>query len=83
MISPEVAPETPVKEWNISLGDNIGVNFKVNAAIADHLEFSIGGTALTKQVTANGDGTSTVSVGLAAAQMADTIIIKGCGADEV
>ncbi|MBR0446466.1 MAG: starch-binding protein [Oscillospiraceae bacterium] len=80
MISPEVAPETPVKEWNISLGDNIGVNFRVNAAIADHLEFSIGGTALTKQVTANGDGTSTVSVGLAAAQMADTITIKGCGA---
>ena len=81
MISPEVAPETPVEEWSISLGDNIGVNFKVNAAIADHLEFSIGGTALTKQVTANGDGTSTVSVGLAAAQMADTITIKGCGAE--
>lgn len=79
MISPEVAPETPVKEWNISLGDNIGVNFKINAAIADHLDFSVNGTSLTKQVTANGDGTATVSVGLAAAQMADIITIKGCG----
>ena len=79
MISPEVAPETPVEEWSISLGDNIGVNFKVHAAIADHLDFSVNGTSLTKQVTANGDGTATVSVGLAAAQMADIITIKGCG----
>ena len=80
MISPDVlGVDTPVNKWNISLSDDIGVNFVVDSNMADLLEFCIGETVLAKQVSANGDGTSTVSVALAAAQMADIITIKGCG----
>ena len=62
--------EKVVESWNISLGDNIGVNFVLNAEEADEVSFSVAGEAVTAVQNGN-----TYSIYLAAAQMTDEIVI--------
>ncbi len=65
-------PETPVvSQWNITLGDSIGVKFELNLAEGDTVAAFIGKNEIDS-VYADGK----LSVKLAAAQMADEIIIK-------
>ena len=65
------APENPVSEWNLSLGDNIGVNFVMNVAEADVVSFTVAGNFAEAVKSGN-----TYTISLAAAQMADEIVIS-------
>ena len=65
------APENPVSEWNLSLGDNIGVNFVMNVAEADVVSFTVAGNAAEAVKSGN-----TYTISLAAAQMTDEIVIS-------
>lgn len=64
-----------VSTWNISLGDKIGVNFVMNLDSTD-VVCVIGDNELATTVTANEDGTYTVSAAVAAAQMTMPITMK-------
>jgi len=64
-----------VSAWNISLGDKIGVNFVMNLDSTD-VVCMIGDNELATTVTANEDGTYTVSAAVAAAQMTMPITMK-------
>lgn len=68
--------DTPVVSWNITLADAIGINFVMNAADMETVACYIGETELETAVTANSDGTCTVSVFLAAAQMTDAVTLS-------
>lgn len=63
--------EGPVKSWNVSLQDDIAVNFVMSLGSEDRV--TINGNAV--EPVANGDGTSTITVHLAAAQMTDELWI--------
>ena len=65
------APQNPVDSWNLSLGDNIAVNFAMNVAESDTISFTVAGDAV--EATKNG---STYTISLAAAQMTDEIAIS-------
>ena len=68
----EEEPEVPVvSQWNVSLGDSIGVNFELNLNEGDTVSAFIGENEIDS-VYAEG----MLCVKLAAAQMADEIIIK-------
>lgn len=77
------APLTDVQSWNLTLEDNVSVNFKIN------VDDSITGTAKVHiavgsdakvydigSLVANDDGTYIVSTKVAAARMTDTITVK-------
>ena len=64
-VSPE---DVAVETWNISLGDDIGVNFVIKGA--DTASFTVAGKAVA--AVENGD---VFSICLAAAQMSDEIVI--------
>ena len=64
-------PENPVSGWNLTLGDNIGVNFVMNVAEADVVSFTVAGNAV--EAVQSG---STYTISLAAAQMTDEIVIS-------
>ena len=63
--------DAKVQSWNISLGDNIAVNFVMNVEEGDTVSFTVGGQA----VTAVADGNE-YTINLAAAQMTDEIVIS-------
>ncbi len=83
IVAQEVIPAlTDVKEWNITLGDDISVNFNiaVDSSIAD---------STTVEITFNGDKvysgsvpTEKINVKVAAAQMGDTIMVKFTNGEE-
>ena len=70
--------ETPVTviSWNIVLGDNIGVNFVLALTEGDTVAVTVDGEEVPATLTDNGNGTYTVFIKLAAAQMTDEIIIS-------
>lgn len=70
--------ETPVtvNSWNIVLGDNIGVNFVLALTEGDTVAVTVDGEEVPATLTNNGNGTYTVFIKLAAAQMADEIAIS-------
>lgn len=70
--------ETPVtvSGWNIVLGDNIGVNFVLALTEGDIVTITVGGQEVPVELTSNGNGTYKVFIELAAAQMADEIVIS-------
>ena len=70
--------ETPVtvSSWNIVLGDNIGVNFVLALAKGDVVAVTVDGQEVPVTLTDNGNGTYKVFIKLAAAQMADEIVIS-------
>ncbi len=69
------APVT-VDSWNIVLGDNIGVNFVLALTKGDKVEIKVAGEKVAATLKDNGNGTSTVFIKLAAAQMSDEISIS-------
>ena len=69
------APVT-VDSWNIVLGDNIGVNFVLALTKGDKVEIKVAGEKVAATLKDNGNGTSTVFIKLAAAQMTDEISIS-------
>ena len=70
--------ETPVTviSWNIVLGDNIGVNFVLALTEGDTVAVTVDGEEVPATLTDNGNGTYTVFIKLAAAQMTDEIVIS-------
>ena len=70
--------ETPVtvSSWNIVLGDNIGVNFVLALAKGDTVIVTVAGQEVPVTLTDNGNGTYKAFIKLAAAQMADEIVIS-------
>ncbi len=70
--------ETPVtvSSWNIVLGDNIGVNFVLALAKGDVVTVTVGGQEVPVELIDNGNGTYKAFIKLAAAQMADEIVIS-------
>lgn len=66
-------PNNPVQGWNIVLGDNIGVNFVMDTNI--EVVITVDGEAVEKTVTSNPNGTYTMTIELAAAQMTSEIAI--------
>ena len=72
-----VTVETPitVSSWNIVLGDSIGVGFVLALAEGDEVSVAVNGEEVPAELIDNGDGTYKVFVELAAAQMADEIVI--------
>ena len=72
MVTEEVAVlANPVTVWNITLKDNIGVNFQMSLAETDVVTVTVNGSAVDCTVT---DGK--LSVNVAAAQMMDEIAIS-------
>lgn len=73
-----VTVETPVtvNSWNIVLGDNIGVNFVLALTEGDTVTVTVDGEEVPVTLTDKGNGTYTVFIELAAAQMADEIVIS-------
>ncbi len=69
------APVT-VNSWNIVLSDNIGVNFVLALTEGDTVAVTVDGEEVPATLTNNGNGTYTVFIKLAAAQMADEIAIS-------
>ncbi len=65
-----IAEEDVVESWNVTLGDNIGINFVMNVAGSDTVSFTVAGNAVTAEQNGN-----TYTVDLAAAQMNDKIVI--------
>lgn len=70
--------ETPVtvSGWNIVLGDNIGVNFVLALTEGDEVAITVGGNEVPVTLTKKGNGTYKAFIKLAAAQMADEIVIS-------
>ena len=73
-----ITVETPVtvSGWNIVLGDNIGVNFVLALAKGDTVIVTVAGQEVPAELIDNGNGTFKVFIKLAAAQMADEIVIS-------
>ncbi len=65
--------DNPVQGWSIVLGDNIGVNFVMDTNI--EVVITVDGEAVEKTVTSNPNGTYTMTIELAAAQMTSEIAI--------
>ena len=67
------APEgvNPVNTWGLTLGDNIGVKFEMNIEPGDEVTFAINGSTVASERSGN-----IYTVGLAAAQMTDEIVIS-------
>ncbi len=72
-----------VKEYNLSLGDNIGMNFYItanDASAADtQVKLTVAGQSITRKVselTKNTDGYYVATVELAAAQMTETVALE-------
>ena len=61
----------PVKQWGITLREQIGVSFEMELAATDTVSFTVAGNAV--QAVKNG---STYTIYLAAAQMTDAIVIS-------
>ncbi len=72
----DTAPTGTVKKWGLTLGEQIGVKFDVALTENDTVEVAVNGTAADFTKVNNGDGSYTVTVMLAAAQMMDTITIS-------
>lgn len=72
-------PTSPIIEWNVSLSDNIGINFIADLKAEDIVTATINGKTIEIVKTENSDGTYKLSVKLAAAQMTDEIklVING------
>ncbi len=70
--------ETPVtvSGWNIVLGDNIGVNFVLALTEGDTVAVTVDGEEVPATLTDNGNGSYTVFIKVAAAQMTDEIVIS-------
>ena len=70
--------ETPVtvSGWNIVLGDEIGVNFVLALTKGDVVTITVNGEEVPVTLTDNGNGTYKAFIKLAAAQMADEIVIS-------
>lgn len=66
----------PVKKWNLTLGDSIGVNFYMELAETDEVTVTVDGKAADVSKTENADGTYKITVEVAAAQMTDEIVIS-------
>ena len=66
-------PTSPVIEWNVSLSDNIGINFIADLKTEDIVTATINGKTIEIVKTENSDGTYKLSAKLAAAQMTDEI----------
>lgn len=82
-------PLTNVESWNLTLADDVSVNFKINvdASIVStaKVHIAVGSDAKVYDVsslTAGTDGTYTVSTKVAAAQMTETITVKITNGDE-
>ena len=72
-----VTVETPitVNEWNITLSDNIGVNFVLALAKGDEVTVTVDGNEVPVTLNDNRNGTFNVAMELAAAQMTSEIAI--------
>ena len=68
--------EPAVENWNITLGDNIGVNFYMNVANAS---FTVAENTVQMQGAIQENGTYMFTLELAAAQMTDEIAISAYG----
>lgn len=70
--------ETPVtvSNWNIVLGDDIAVNFVLALTEGDQVAITVNGEEVPVELTDNRNGTYTAFISLAAAQMADEIVIS-------
>ena len=76
----EQIPAVEVQKWNLSLGDDIGVNFYVAAQNPDNaqVQLTVAGNTTTKalnELTANEEGLYEISVNLAAAQMTEAVTV--------
>ena len=77
------APLTDVQSWNLTLEDNISVNFKINVddsiASTAKVHIAVGSDAKVYDIgslVANDDGTYIVSTKVAAARMTEAITVK-------
>ena len=79
-------PSSPVAQWNITLKDDLNVNFYMNLNADDQVQVTVGEEAVTynaADLQTTEDGKYIVTVEMAAAQMMDEIAIQvvGSGAD--
>ncbi|MBQ6831328.1 MAG: phosphodiester glycosidase family protein [Oscillospiraceae bacterium] len=81
-----VTVETPVtvSAWNITLSDNIGVNFVLALAKGDTVAVTVDGAEVPVTMKDNGNGTYNVTIELAAAQMTSeiAIVVNGYAAEK-
>lgn len=74
------ANEPTVEAWNITLGDNIGLNFCVDIdetlVSQSAVEITVGGAAVNAIPVKNQDGKYVYTIGLAAAQMTEEVQVK-------
>lgn len=66
----------PVERWNITLADAIGIHFVMNTAQLETVVCYAGETQVDSSVVLHTDGTCTVSVFLAAAQMTEDVTLR-------
>lgn len=69
----------PVEKWNITLKDDLSVNFYLNLKVNDKVNFIFNEKTVTcdaSELTLQADGTYLATVRMAAAQMTDTITIQ-------
>ena len=66
----------PVKNWNLTLGDSIGVNFYMELAETDEVTVAVDGESVAVSKTEETDGTYKITVEVATAQMTDVIAIS-------
>ena len=69
------ATATAVKSWNIVLGDDIGLKFVLELTEDDEVLVNVDGEEVPAELTQNEDGTYTVFIKVAAAQMTSEIQI--------
>lgn len=74
-----------VKEWNLTLKDNVGANFKLDVNETDTVHIKVGGKTVTYNASdlEQAGGTYLATVKLAAAQMTEKIEIQVEGSDVV
>ena len=72
--------EPTVEAWNITLGDDIGLNFLLdideNILSQTEIQISVAGEQVLVETVKNSDGKYLVSINLAAAQMTDAVRVK-------
>ncbi len=73
---PTEGEENLVKEWGVTLADDISLNFVMKLDEGDAVAVTVDGNAVTANPVANADGTYTVTIHVAAVQMTDEIVIS-------
>lgn len=64
-----------MKNWNIVLGDDIGLNFVLELTEDDEVKVNVDGEEVPAELTQNADGTYQIMIKVAAAQMTSEIQI--------